>query len=106
MEIRQCAVEKCYRMGDGIDLPPKMAETVAPTGVLSPEAASFEAGRCLGNQVCNDCGVCVPFCPDGCMSVRTEGGIAIDYVRCKGCGICAAVCPKGAIEMVVEEIEE
>ncbi len=50
----------------------------------------------LNAELCNECGLCWLFCPDGCFDRET---FAINYVYCKGCGICAVECPRNAIEM-------
>jgi 2-oxoacid:acceptor oxidoreductase delta subunit (pyruvate/2-ketoisovalerate family) len=46
--------------------------------------------------VCNDCGLCWMYCPEGCI---THGTHVIDYAYCKGCGICAVECKRRAIRM-------
>lgn len=75
---------------------------------------------------CVQCGLCMVFCPEGCIAVRriseTDYDLAqlarrpeslitkaspvpaadLDY--CKGCGICAHECPTRCIEMVEEEV--
>lgn len=53
----------------------------------------------VDRDLCNKCGNCERFCPDGTISKDFE----IDLEFCKGCGICAEVCPKKAIKMVREE---
>ena len=50
-------------------------------------------------ELCNECGLCRMYCPDGAISVD----LIIDLDYCKGCGICAEECPKKAISMVREE---
>jgi uncharacterized Fe-S center protein len=47
---------------------------------------------------CIGCGICVPWCPGGAMSV--EGKRAkIDSEKCLGCGECPVNCPNGAVEI-------
>lgn len=68
------------------------------------KTAPEEAGRCLGNTLCQSCDLCRLLCPDLCITRNEQTGrLEIDYDVCKGCGICAWVCPKGAIKMVLEE---
>lgn len=72
---------------------------------------------------CVQCGVCVIFCPEGCITMepRTADGFGGDGVEvkegreapplypsgdmtyCKGCGICARECWTACIAMVEEE---
>jgi pyruvate ferredoxin oxidoreductase delta subunit len=49
----------------------------------------------VNKTVCNSCGMCAMYCPDGAIDSEYE----IDLVFCKGCGICANECPKKAIIM-------
>jgi 2-oxoacid:acceptor oxidoreductase gamma subunit (pyruvate/2-ketoisovalerate family) len=57
-----------------------------------------EARRCLSCGVCNECDVCVTYCPEGVL--RREGHrLVFDYAYCKGCGICVAECPRGVVFM-------
>ncbi|MGN0297858.1 MAG: 4Fe-4S binding protein [Lachnospiraceae bacterium] len=48
---------------------------------------------------CRQCLLCVPYCPDSCITVKGKKRQPIDYFHCKGCGICVRVCPFGAITM-------
>lgn len=48
---------------------------------------------------CRQCLLCVPVCPDSCISVEAGLRTEFDFDHCKGCGICAKVCPFGAIQM-------
>ncbi len=70
---------------------------------LTAEAALAEAGRCFNCGVCNQCELCLIFCPDLAITARADGsGFAIDYDYCKGCGVCHAECPRGAMHMTRE----
>ncbi len=55
------------------------------------------------NSLCNKCGLCWLYCPEGCIKQDEEGFFKPDLTYCKGCGICAAECRKKAIKMVEEE---
>jgi 2-oxoacid:acceptor oxidoreductase delta subunit (pyruvate/2-ketoisovalerate family) len=66
------------------------------------QEALAEAKRCFNCGVCNDCEVCLIFCPDAAIRRRPEGGFEVDLDYCKGCGICAEECPRGAIVMTRE----
>lgn len=64
--------------------------------------AVAEAKRCFNCAVCNDCEVCLVFCPDNAIRRKPEGGFEVDLEYCKGCGLCAEECPRGAIVMTRE----
>ena len=71
-------------------------------GTLSREEAVGEASRCISCGVCNACGQCWVYCPDGAIH-PSDGGYVIDLDYCKGCGICAAECPRDVIRLEEEE---
>jgi pyruvate ferredoxin oxidoreductase gamma subunit len=48
-------------------------------------------------SICTRCGLCFVQCPDGAISIDSEGYPVIDYDHCKGCMICREVCPLEAI---------
>ena len=54
---------------------------------------------------CVRCGVCVMFCPEGCihfgLQVKEYPDADLNY--CKGCGICVHECPTACIRMQDEE---
>ena len=64
--------------------------------------AVAEAKRCFNCAVCNDCEVCLIFCPDNAIRRKPDGGFEVDLDYCKGCGLCAEECPRGAIVMTRE----
>ena len=60
---------------------------------VEPIIAEVRAERCAG------CGICVPHCPYGALSLDpAHGVVAIAEVQCKGCGTCVAACPSGALQ--------
>ena len=63
------------------------------TGEWRVDTPKFIAAKC------KQCLLCVPVCPDSCISVKDGKRGDFDFEHCKGCGICAKVCPFGAIEM-------
>jgi 2-oxoacid:acceptor oxidoreductase delta subunit (pyruvate/2-ketoisovalerate family) len=69
---------------------------------LDMERAVAEARRCFNCGVCNDCELCLIYCPDAAITRREGGGFEIDLSYCKGCGLCAEECPRGAIVMTRE----
>ena len=50
-------------------------------------------------DLCKQCLLCAPVCPDSSIPVVDSKRGDFDYDHCKGCGICANVCPFKAIEM-------
>jgi NADPH-dependent glutamate synthase beta subunit-like oxidoreductase len=61
-----------------------------------PSAA--EAKRCLSCGVCNECDICVTYCPEGVLK-RVGHDLVFDYAYCKGCGICVTECPRNVVFM-------
>jgi len=49
---------------------------------------------------CTSCGVCVPVCPTGALSVDTKSRkINFDNKKCIACEICVKICPPRAMEV-------
>jgi pyruvate ferredoxin oxidoreductase gamma subunit len=83
--------------------PLHFAAIVAPRTSLAYRTGAWRYQRPLLDPArCNGCGVCVTFCPEGCVSIVERCAI-LDYVYCKGCGICAEECARAAIQMAAEE---
>ena len=57
-----------------------------------------EAERCLSCGVCNECDLCITYCPEGVLK-RVGHSLEFDYGYCKGCGMCVAECPRNVIFM-------
>ncbi|MFZ3062768.1 MAG: 4Fe-4S binding protein [Actinomycetota bacterium] len=84
--------------------------TKHPVGAVIPEAgtaAQYETGgwrtfRPELSEKCNNCLLCVMFCPDSSILVKDGKIVGFDLDHCKGCGICAEECPIKAITMVKE----
>ena len=57
-----------------------------------------EAKRCLSCGVCNECDVCVTYCPEGVLK-RVGHELVFDYSYCKGCGVCVTECPRNVVFM-------
>ncbi len=51
---------------------------------------------------CILCGICVATCPQGALTMTSEG-IRIDRGRCRACGNCAEACPSGTLELMGRE---
>jgi 2-oxoacid:acceptor oxidoreductase gamma subunit (pyruvate/2-ketoisovalerate family) len=61
-------------------------------------AGAGEAQRCLSCGVCNECDLCVTYCPEGVLK-RVGHQLVFDYAYCKGCGICVSECPRNVVFM-------
>jgi Fe-S-cluster-containing hydrogenase component 2 len=48
---------------------------------------------------CDACGLCLPLCPPGAISLRRDG-LHIDDSACTGCRKCIAPCPVAALTMI------
>ena len=66
---------------------------------------NFETGEWRPNtpvfheDLCKQCLLCVPYCPDSCITVKNGKRGDFDLKHCKGCAICVAACPFNAITM-------
>lgn len=54
-------------------------------------------------EQCVKCGVCTVFCPEGCISHRSDGYPEANMEYCKGCAICVTECWTGCISMEEEK---
>ena len=83
---------------------------ISPGGIVSSpgSAHEFKTGdwRIMKpvwlSDLCKQCLLCVPICPDSSISVQEKLRTDFDYHHCKGCGICAKVCPFKASEFIEE----
>ncbi len=55
---------------------------------------------------CTGCGVCLPACPTGALSVlslrQAQGVAVVDPTLCDDCQACIALCPNSALALVIE----
>jgi NADPH-dependent glutamate synthase beta subunit-like oxidoreductase len=72
-------------------------------GGLDPDAARYEAQRCLSCGNCFECDGCYSACPEQAV-LKLGPGLRYEYDldKCTGCAICYDQCPCGAITMVPE----
>ena len=72
-------------------------------GGLDPDAARYEAQRCLSCGNCFECDGCYSACPEQAV-LKLGPGLRYEYdlSKCTGCAICYDQCPCGAITMVPE----
>jgi pyruvate ferredoxin oxidoreductase delta subunit len=89
---------------------PKWTELALGTAIVVPGSArqnrtgDWRSARPIWNHpACIKCGMCVVFCPEGCIGWNREGYPEADLEYCKGCGICPKECWTSCIRMVEEE---
>lgn len=105
------------------------AEIIHPGSARALRTGDWRSSRPVWHYAAEDtgcvqCGMCVIFCPEGCIFMKKLGETGFDLKRlkpgshlkaaspvpysdndyCKGCGICAKECWTGCIEMVPEEV--
>ncbi len=101
-------LENGYEPPHWVDLQFEDAQHSAPaihgeaTSLLVNTGAWRSMRPVIDPDRCNRCGLCYTFCPDGVISLSTEGLPVIDYDHCKGCMICTIQCPMHAIEVLAE----
>ena len=72
-------------------------------GGLSPQEATYEAGRCLSCGNCCECDGCLGACPEEAVIKLGVGHrYRFDHDRCTGCGACFEQCPVHSIDMISE----
>ena len=88
---------------------PPWQELALGTAVTEPGSSRYNrtgdwrSSRPIWNlEQCIKCGVCMVFCPEGCIAMRADGYPQADYEYCKGCGICANECWTGCIALEEE----
>jgi pyruvate ferredoxin oxidoreductase delta subunit len=89
---------------------PKWTELAVGTAITEPGSSrayrtgDWRSARPIWNDDhCVQCGVCVIFCPEGCIAFADSGYPTADLDYCKGCGICMVECPVQCIHMEQEE---
>jgi len=90
---------------------PKWTELAVGTAITVPGSARFNrtgdwrsVRPVWDHAKCIRCGVCVVYCPEGCIGWNAQGYPDADLEYCKGCGICARECWTTCIRQVEEEV--
>lgn len=76
---------------------------VCPTAAIgSADPLQTESGRigvamvrtdkCIACIQAGSCGICIPACPYGALSLDSNGRPVVDVDACNGCGECEAIC--------------
>ena len=72
----------------------------------TPEGQSGAIELGLITRRCDDCGICVELCPEGCFSIDTEGSCRLDLQQCSYCLTCVAACPHAAVQVYGQEMTD
>lgn len=95
-----CAIQPFQRQKDVNDWP---GSPQCDAGHL---AVSNRSWRTLWPEIdfgpCNQCNLCILFCPDAAIVKGADSYPQIEADWCKGCGICAVECPKKCVHMIDE----
>lgn len=90
---------------------PKWTELAIGTAITVPGSArcnrtgDWRSVRPIWDHAkCIRCGVCVVYCPEGCIVWNAQGFPEADLEYCKGCGICGRECWTTCIKQVEEEV--
>jgi len=104
---------RTYEKPEWIGMPFEDACMAAPSIHAAATSVEVKTGLwrtmrpVIDYTLCNRCWwVCSTFCPDGAITVDTQGIPDIDYDHCKGCLICVAKCPPHAIEAIPEHVAQ
>jgi len=73
-------------------------------GIQQPETESADPAKQYRIDIfeawCKSCGICVAFCPRGCLEPSEDGPPLVSRSdRCSGCGWCEIHCPDFAIRV-------
>ena len=89
---------------------PKWGELAVGNAITAPGSSrqnrtgDWRSSRPVWDHAkCIKCGVCVIFCPEGCIGYDPNGFPSADLEYCKGCGICPKECWTNCIAMREEE---
>lgn len=81
--------------GRGVSMGGRGVGTTGESTLAGPVKRKMMTAKVDGN-LCTGCGVCVPLCPVGAISMQGDGAY-VDEDTCCGCGACEEDCPVGAI---------
>ncbi len=86
---------------------PEKIETGGKTSQssLAKKTGSWRTFRPIITDKCIGCGLCVSYCPEGCIILieKPKKKAIIGYNYCKGCLICMNECPTKAINKEMEK---
>jgi ferredoxin len=54
----------------------------------------------INEDLCDGCGLCLPFCAEGALTVESGKLVLMSEAYCDGLGNCIGRCPKGALSIV------
>jgi pyruvate ferredoxin oxidoreductase delta subunit len=71
------------------------------------KTSGWRTFRPIFTDKCRGCGICVQYCPEGCIELRGIAGgkklAKVNYDYCKGCLLCMSLCPFKAIDKELEK---
>lgn len=103
LKLRSISLDRHWQDPDWIDLPFEEAGMSAPAIHGAETSSVVKTGDwrimrpLVQAELCNGCGLCAVYCPDGVVEVGPGGVAVVDYFHCKGCLICMVQCPCHAI---------
>lgn len=72
----------------------------------TPEGQSGAVELGLSRRKCDDCGICVDVCPEGCFSTDIDGPCRLDLHKCTYCLACVEACPHSAVQVYGQEMTD
>ena len=72
----------------------------------TPEGQSGAIELGLSRHRCDDCGICVDVCPEGCFSTDIDGSCRLDPHKCTYCLACVEACPHSAVQVYGQEMTD
>lgn len=76
-----------------------LSKTQSAVSLLSPTKPPGRFVAVVDVEKCAGCGVCLPVCPSGAITIDTVA--TINNTLCTGCGQCVPHCPQEALRLQV-----
>lgn len=72
----------------------------------TPEGQSGAIELGLSTHTCDDCGICIDVCPEGCFTADIDGSCRLDPDKCTLCFACVETCPHSAVQVYGQEMTD